>query len=1239
MVKVSAKKKTTVKNQKIQEGERLAGKYSSASLPDQYFEQLSDRVRKTNEKKSVETSEKENLTRTSGKVKQSTSAVKSSNTPSYSMPSSKNSNTSKNAKKTTISAQRIREGERLAGKYSSAPLPDQYFEQLSDRVKKREAGKKLAQEYASQKSTQPVSTKTSSRLTYSGKQGNISYVQAQKDPGYKDYVRKGSQSAQGYSDGFIGNLKTAAKARGFGSPDGRAEFLNADEKDMYNYLLGKYGKETAREFEQSLGDVTAARLRDDETKNVRDASKRNIAAGIAYNSVGALESPKGYIYAATKMGIDKAKEIRALMNAESTDEYKNILEEYKRRNTPVDTNNEAFSGNAIMNASNQGIKDAIGGTPARDFAIDTGLSITQSMARLPLGALNVAVAGGSAATDAYVDAAERGATGTQALAQGAAQGTAEGAGEAFSLGKLKALKEVPGKGARTVLTNLVKQGISEGSEEAATEIMNSISDKIIMGDKSNYDTSVRYYKSIGLSDEEAKLRAYEDIAGNVGLAALGGAVSGVIMGGGAQALGNILQRNAQEYAQQKAVPQESLLQEEQTASPQTVLGVLPEENAAWQQAKEQQTTLPENVVRPIDGRVSDSAEKNVLNESKNVSNTAENVSEMAESVIRPETIEQYAAENAAQNGIELLDSTQSKPEEMVRNRETMGPQYIREPEQKEDLSAYAREYAVSPQEAERQSYIESHREDLNDIFSDLGKKGKAAAVEQYDPDIPISQYRRAFNVFYDAGRYANDITPAEKSAVSVFLSEDQQVEAYKAGAQDRVLEFDVLSKRQRQQGAAREGGLENLSQNATDAQKRLTESLGKRTGLKFILEDSLESGAVGEYEGKTGTIRISTNSENFLRTNSHELTHFIKENAPESYASYRDAVISAYLTSENQTFEKMVESYERAYEKHGQKLSRDEIMEEITADATGKFWNDEEFVRKIASKDKTVAQKIVDFLSDMLDAIKSLIKNEHTGKAAEMLAEQQNAFEEARNRWMDALDQASENYKMGETSTESAVRFQLAKPDQVTDKHIEENYDYVRKMDSVASIRGDEFKGDPKEMRSKIIELYNSYGNVVHNDVVGDVALSMRSVRNDLAHGYGDKKAAAFATVKDVIENGKVLRYSKDWKGRGYDSVSIGAKINITDGENAGQYYEVCVIKVDRTNRMYLHEVDIEKADSVPFNYAQAEPAKKHSGYNYLPISSIFDRLRNVKNENVKYQLGDNELKRQITRSWLPVMI
>ena len=1188
-------------------------------------------------------------------------------------------------KKVTMKDRQSEEGKRLIKEYGGPKTFNR--EQLYQHMQKKMAENQLAQEYASQKSTLTPRGTTTSRvsangtrpysdqeftqmvldyakrtpnrgnqsfrsstgLTYSGKQGTITFAQAQADPKYKEYVQKGSRNLKGYSDGFIGDLKAAAKVRDTSAvPDLRSEYMDNDEKEMYNYLLGKYGTDTADEFEKGLEDTLSARLRHDETKTVRDASRRNVLAGVGYNVYGAMESPKGYVYAATKTGIDKTKEIKDLMNAGSTDEYKSILEEYKKRNTPVDLNDPAFSGHAIMNASNEGIKQAIGGTPVRDFAIDTGLSMAQSVSRMPLGALNVVMAGGSAATDAYADAANRGATGDQALLQGAAQGTAEGVGENFSLGKLKGMKEVPGKGAKAVIKNLAKQAIAEGSEEGATEIMNTITDKMIMGNKSNYDTAVNYYISQGMSKEQAQMRAYEEIAQNVGMAALGGATSGAIMGAGAQALGTFLQRGtmAQEYAEQRAItPEEQTAQQqakEQRApvasegvsnmvqntqnnagAGSTAISDIPVSDENMPAASKIVPNVKENVsninkdVTGINENVEDINE-NVTNINENVDNTSENVQNSISNV--PEQMNtQTEANRQAETSLQAETSRPAENQQSKKTAERAHPDSVQE--------NYAREYAGDmTEETRRKEYIESHREDLNDIFSDLGENGRTAAVESYDPEVPVSQYRRAFNRYYDSGRYASDIGVAEKSALSLYLTGDQQLAAYKAGAKDRKLELDRMSRR-RQQGPAHQGGLENLSQNATQAQQNLAESLGKRTGLKFILEDSLESGAVGEYEGKKGTIRISTNSENFLRTNSHELTHFIKENAPEHFTSYRDTVISAYLSAEGQTLERMTESYEKAYEKHGQKLSRDEIMEEIAADATGKFWNDEEFVQKIARKDKTVAQKIVDFLSDMLDAIKSLIKNEHTGKAAETLAEQKDSFEKARNLWMDALDQASENYKMGETIAENAVRFQLAKPDQVTNKHIEENYDYVRKMDSVASIRGDEFKGDPKEMRSKIIELYNSYGNVVHNDVVGDVALSMRSVRNDLAHGYGDKKAAAFATVKDVIENGKVLRYSKDWKGRGYDSVSIGAKINITDGENAGQYYEVCVIKVDRTNRMYLHEVDIEKADSVPFNYAQAEPAKKHSGYNYLPISSIFDRLRNVKNENVKYQLGDNELE------------
>ena len=1258
----SKKKKVTMKDRQSEEGKRLIKEYGGPKTFNR--EQLYQHM----QKKMAENQQ------VAKKYSEEIASQKSTNVKEGTVTSRINSNTTSTLnsqlvndskkKKVTMKDRQSEEGKRLIKEYGGPKTFNR--EQLYQHMQKKMAENQLAQEYASQKSTLTPRGTTTSRvsangtrpysdqeftqmvldyakrtpnrgnqsfrsstgLTYSGKQGTITFAQAQADPKYKEYVQKGSRNLKGYSDGFIGDLKAAAKVRDTSAvPDLRSEYMDNDEKEMYNYLLGKYGTDTADEFEKGLEDTLSARLRHDETKTVRDASRRNVLAGVGYNVYGAMESPKGYVYAATKTGIDKTKEIKDLMNAGSTDEYKSILEEYKKRNTPVDLNDPAFSGNAIMNASNEGIKQAIGGTPVRDFAIDTGLSMAQSVSRMPLGALNVVMAGGSAATDAYVDAANRGATGDQALLQGAAQGTAEGVGENFSLGKLKGMKEVPGKGAKAVIKNLAKQAIAEGSEEGATEIMNTITDKMIMGNKSNYDTAVNYYIGQGMSKEQAQMRVYEEIAQNVGMAALGGATSGAIMGAGAQALGTFLQRGtmAQEYAEQRAItPEEQTAQQQakEQRAPVTSEGVSNMVQNTQNNAGAGSTAISDIPVSdenmPAASKIVPNANENVSNINENVDNTSENVQNSISNV--PEQMNtQIEANRQAETSLQTETSRQAENQQSEKTAERAHPDSVQE--------SYAREYAGNmTEETRRKEYIESHREDLNDIFSDLGENGRTAAVESYDPEVPVSQYRRAFNRYYDSGRYASDIGMAEKSALSLYLTGDQQLAAYKAGAQDRKLELDRMSG-QRQQGPAHQGGLENLSQNATQAQQNLAESLGKRTGLKFILEDSLESGAVGEYEGKKGTIRISTNSENFLRTNSHELTHFIKENAPEHFTSYRDTVISAYLSAEGQTLEQMTESYEKAYEKHGQKLSRDEIMEEIAADATGKFWNDEEFVQKIARKDKTVAQKIVDFLSDMLDAIKSLIKNEHTGKAAETLAEQKDSFEKARNLWMDALDQASENYKMGETSTESAVRFQLAKPDQVTDKHIEENYDYVRKMDSVASIRGDEFKGDPKEMRSKIIELYNSYGNVVHNDVVGDVALSMRSVRNDLAHGYGDKKAAAFATVKDVIENGKVLRYSKDWKGRGYDSVSIGAKINITDGENAGQYYEVCVIKVDRTNRMYLHEVDIEKADSVPFNYAQAEPAKKHSGYNYLPISSIFDRLRNVKNENVKYQLGDNELE------------
>ena len=95
------------------------------------------------------------------------------------------------------------------------------------------------------------------------------------------------------------------------------------------------------------------------------------------------------------------------------------------------------------------------------------------------------------------------------------------------------MKEAPVYGLRDVAKNLGKQMATEASEEMATEFANTLSDRWIMGDKSNLSQAKEAYQEAGKSP----WNAYLDIAKQIGLAGLGGAISGGVMGSGAAAIG------------------------------------------------------------------------------------------------------------------------------------------------------------------------------------------------------------------------------------------------------------------------------------------------------------------------------------------------------------------------------------------------------------------------------------------------------------------------------------------------------------------------------------------------------------------------------------------------------------------------------------------------------------------------------------------------------------------------------
>lgn len=139
----------------------------------------------------------------------------------------------------------------------------------------------------------------------------------------------------------------------------------------------------------------------------------------------------------------------------------------------------------------------------------------------------------------------------------------------------------------------------------------------------------------------------------------------------------------------------------------------------------------------------------------------------------------------------------------------------------------------------------------------------------------------------------------------------------------------------------------------------------------------------------------------------------------------------------------------------------------------------------------------------------------------------------------------------------------------------------------IARMDGTEFAPGLKRTGDQVAEFFASIGNKVTRLGFGDIALTKRGAKDSIMHGMSRNKAIAFSAVPAVIENGVVIDEQANWKGRGWDSVTFGGKIQI--GE---QTYDMGVIVRKYGNespnygRYYLHEVLLTDEDgaTVPIN-------------------------------------------------------
>lgn len=298
------------------------------------------------------------------------------------------------------------------------------------------------------------------------------------------------------------------------------------QKDMYNYTYAKHGKKAAKEYLESL---EYTQLNPKNAANVQkmietDVKSSPVIASIA--SVGAnIALPQ---VAAVRNAIQGVK------NATGMFKYK-----------PIDAND---SLNAISSYSSK-VRGAVS-EKIKNPALRVGYNAVMSMADMAAQTATLGGAGSNAskfvtlsmstvsANDTVLDTLSRGGTQQQAFLNGLINGALEYASESpavegiFNVGRgIRPVKDVKS----FAISTLRQMGIEAGGEGFAN-ITQNLADQIIMGDKSNFGQTVKYYEQEGKSHKEAVKQATMDMYVKQTAEAMAtGALAGGVMGGAASA--------------------------------------------------------------------------------------------------------------------------------------------------------------------------------------------------------------------------------------------------------------------------------------------------------------------------------------------------------------------------------------------------------------------------------------------------------------------------------------------------------------------------------------------------------------------------------------------------------------------------------------------------------------------------------------------------------------------------------
>lgn len=929
--------------------------------------------------------------------------------------------------------------------------------------------------------------------------------------------------------------------------------MTEEERNTYNYIFETEGKEAAKEYLNVLEYTLASRYKEQRTKDAQEMANSGFggaAAGTALSiAEGAVSDTGGGLsfygekflrdigWADDSLPINYQKTF-----ASST--WSNALQEQVSQNI-TDSGKDLFTvGGYTFNTGKAGA-----------FLYGTGVSIADNMARnlifAPFGSAGtLTVMAARVAGQSVNEALSRGATEEEAAAYGVSSAIGEVIGEVAPLDHLLGMVNADPKTGKEWLKAILKQAELEASGEAITTVWNTLVSADAVGELSDYNMAKAAYMQQGMSETEAEKQATKDAWHQIFLDALGGAISGVAMGGGAsvvnravsrasgtRAESNIasslvsdideseVQKRAARY-EKKGMSTEEATQkarediQNKKAKEYTERGMSAEEAAEAVKADdiatgERNKKLREEILdrglNAEEGSKANTAAKAIqeklksgesvsADEWKNLIKSTRAQVSLAETKDAIKKAAQKSGESLADTDVDVMAAAMEKnfrgknmseaENKLIKGSEAAKKAYseltglnyetgevipeIVEEKKKAAIRDILGEQVTDYAGKNRSNGYKNALSKTYRAYLSLVEEANAGDIAQLQAKLSPEGYAQLFSEFYEfgkSGEYSADVLKADLEkrgavrgeALKAFETayELGRSEAKSSGIKNAKVRQAELNEQKRAKSekkatapkgvarsitekelktdAAKNAGAKSIDMKRHFSQKQryaiaVAREFAKMTDINIVFYQTEDGkGANGWYDRETDTIYIDlfsgfNNEQAMLRTLSHELTHFMEKYSPEHYEEYKQFLLEYYYNKDNgETLSRLVEQEKRL----APNQSAEYWQNEIVANASEMFVNDESAMRALISEHADVAQTVDQWFKKMNYALRRAFKGVVTSGSAEADAAKElqanvETFSEAQRRWSALLKESVEAKKaVGAAEGNGDARFSM----------------------------------------------------------------------------------------------------------------------------------------------------------------------------------------------------------------------